>query len=425
MKKFVFYINLPESTERRENMIQRVLPRFECGNFEKTVRIEAIDCDNKEMSCFYSHIQTIRVFDTLSENDDDIALILEDDASDEFIDLFISNNNSTFEDVFNNIIENAPKDWQILQLHYLPGNHFKTYDHMQEYEVNNSKNHYHSTVAYVIKRSVSKTIKEQTHYPIVPFDHFIYNEFKTYVHKYPLFTDMDYDSLIQKDVSTFRHWHNVVRKNQRELIEKHITNKENTSLELIKGHGNYKFTRDWFNHNIPMLINILQPFIGQPHLRFLEIGCFEGRSLTWMMDHILTHPTSTMTAIDTFEGSVENTEEECRYIYKHYQHNVSKFENRVRTIKGRSEDVLRTINDKYHVIYIDGDHKASSVLTDAVLSWPLLEINGLMIFDDYLWTNLPNIIDRPMMGIHAFLSLWSDRLRVLVSGYQVIIQKTQ
>jgi hypothetical protein len=33
------------------------------------------------------------------------------------------------------------------------------------------------------------------------------------------------------------------------------------------------------------------------------------------------------------------------------------------------------------VIYIDGSHEPMDVLTDAVMSWPLLRSNGILIFD--------------------------------------------
>jgi hypothetical protein len=33
----------------------------------------------------------------------------------------------------------------------------------------------------------------------------------------------------------------------------------------------------------------------------------------------------------------------------------------------------------------DGSHRARDVLEDAVLSWPLLKVGGIMLFDDYLW----------------------------------------
>jgi hypothetical protein len=36
-------------------------------------------------------------------------------------------------------------------------------------------------------------------------------------------------------------------------------------------------------------------------------------------------------------------------------------------------------------LYIDGWHSAFGALADGVMSWPLLNVGGVMIFDDYLW----------------------------------------
>ena len=40
------------------------------------------------------------------------------------------------------------------------------------------------------------------------------------------------------------------------------------------------------------------PYRGRPGLRYLEVGVFEGRSLLWMIDQVLTHPSSQATGID-------------------------------------------------------------------------------------------------------------------------------
>ena len=39
----------------------------------------------------------------------------------------------------------------------------------------------------------------------------------------------------------------------------------------------------------------------------------------------------------------------------------------------------------FDLVFVDGSHQATDVLTDAVISFQLLRLGGLMIFDDYLW----------------------------------------
>ena len=55
------------------------------------------------------------------------------------------------------------------------------------------------------------------------------------------------------------------------------------------------YTYDWFSQHVPYWNRLLEPLKGQPDLRFLEIGSFEGRSACWLLRNILTHETSMLT----------------------------------------------------------------------------------------------------------------------------------
>ena len=62
----------------------------------------------------------------------------------------------------------------------------------------------------------------------------------------------------------------------------------------------YNFSTDWFTYKIPEWNKLLRPFKGKPDIHYLEIGVFEGRSAVWMLENILTHPSSKLTGIDIF-----------------------------------------------------------------------------------------------------------------------------
>src|SRR5262245_2089799 len=62
----------------------------------------------------------------------------------------------------------------------------------------------------------------------------------------------------------------------------------------------YQFTRDWFSHNIECWQRWLAEFNGKPRIRALEIGSFEGRSTTWLLENVLTGETSHIDCIDPF-----------------------------------------------------------------------------------------------------------------------------
>jgi hypothetical protein len=66
--------------------------------------------------------------------------------------------------------------------------------------------------------------------------------------------------------------------------------------------GDYNFSVDWFARKSPAWEAALKDFAGKPDLQYLEVGVYEGRSVVWMLENILTHPTSHVTGIDIFYG---------------------------------------------------------------------------------------------------------------------------
>jgi predicted O-methyltransferase YrrM len=91
-----------------------------------------------------------------------------------------------------------------------------------------------------------------------------------------------------------------------------------------------------------------------------------------------------------------------------------------------SYDALLKLNVKkimFDVIFIDASHEAIDVLEDAILSWNILNENGIIIFDDYLWDLLDDYHFRPKIAIDSFINIYKTQLNVLYKGYQVIIEK--
>jgi hypothetical protein len=179
----------------------------------------------------------------------------------------------------------------------------------------------------------------------------------------------------------------------------------------------YVFAEDWFTPYIPLWEETLAHLKGKPNVNYLEIGVYQGRSLIWMLENILTDPSSQASAVDIFDGTY----------YKIFLENLEMggFAEKVTIIKGYSQLELRKLPlDSFDVIYIDGSHVASDVLIDAALSWDLLKVGGVMIFDDYEWLreSLP-AISRPEIAIDAFMEVFQPRIEVLHKGYQVVIKK--
>ena len=188
------------------------------------------------------------------------------------------------------------------------------------------------------------------------------------------------------------------------------------------------FSVDWFSRNIPSFQRHLALYAGKSSLRFLEIGSFEGRSTCWLLDHILTGPESTVTCVDTWEGSMEHQPGQKASIWETFSRNLSTYPpERVQVRRGRSSERLRELPfGSMDFVYVDGSHTSRDVLSDAVLSFDLLKVGGVMAFDDYLWQGYPNQpLLNPKTGIDAFLVCYQGRYELLERDYIVFIRKTR
>jgi len=180
--------------------------------------------------------------------------------------------------------------------------------------------------------------------------------------------------------------------------------------------GDYRFSTDWFGRAVDLWKATLGPLAGKPNLRYLEIGVYEGRSAFWAAEHILTHPSSQLVVIDPFFGDTEAT----------FRKNLAKFAypEKFEVIKGYSQQELPRLEPKsFDIVYIDGSHSADDVLADAVMSFELLKVGGVMIFDDYAWNpHLPPEL-RPMTAIDAFVTNYRYRVDVAHRSNQLVLQK--
>ena len=92
-------------------------------------------------------------------------------------------------------------------------------------------------------------------------------------------------------------------------------------------------------------------------------------------------------------------------------------------------EILSSNEPPFDLIYVDGSHQASDVLTDSIMAFQLLRVGGVMMFDDYLWHMEPegeqDTLKMPKAAIDSFINLFQRKLRV-ISGlpiYQLYIEK--
>jgi predicted O-methyltransferase YrrM len=185
---------------------------------------------------------------------------------------------------------------------------------------------------------------------------------------------------------------------------------------------------NWFEIAAVDYFKLVLPkrFAGKPLIDFLQIGAYTGDASEWMLDNILTDPTSWLTDVDTWSGSEEEAHKcfDWQDLEHFYDSRMAAYNN-ICKIKGSSWDFLNNAESKhYDFIYIDGDHTAKGVYTDAKLSWHTLKPFGIMAFDDYQWHHDSGKDElRPKPGIDQFLEEHKDEYSLLIMDEQVWISK--
>jgi len=197
----------------------------------------------------------------------------------------------------------------------------------------------------------------------------------------------------------------------------------------------YKFTDDWFSHNIPTWDKLLDVHINQNNREInsvLEIGCYEGKASTYLAEKWLKKGTKYQ-VVDTFGGSesesgmshvmeeLENTD----YIYNNFVHNVNQHPdiewNVLRGVSQMALPILWGQGNTYDFIYVDASHKSDDTFVDAWFAHRMLNEGGIMIFDDFMWKDKENqdLNHSPQFGIEAFIELNAVYYNLLFQGYQI------
>ena len=187
----------------------------------------------------------------------------------------------------------------------------------------------------------------------------------------------------------------------------------------------YDFSVDWFSWATPVWSDLLSRFLPK---KVLEIGSFEGRSACYLIDVLGQQHPLELHCVDTFQGGIEHIGQEMDIVEARFEANLRHAISRsahaidLHVHKLPSDLALSRLfaagqGGTYDFIYIDGSHQAPDVLADAVLSFRLLRIGGLLAFDDYLWfedlPEGPDLLRMPKPAIDAFVNIYARKLRIL------------
>ena len=185
---------------------------------------------------------------------------------------------------------------------------------------------------------------------------------------------------------------------------------------------NKSFSRKWFLNNFEIFSHYLPKELNK-EFSYLEIGSFEGLSA---LNILSNYPNSKVTVIDLWSESNLNSESlEVNFIEveKRFDENLKGY-NFIK-IKKDSVIALRELLKKrifFDLIYIDGSHNGEDILSDAIESYKLLNIGGIIIFDDVVNSN-KNISIQSYKGFEKFCETFNERLKVLYLKNIAVVKK--
>ncbi len=197
---------------------------------------------------------------------------------------------------------------------------------------------------------------------------------------------------------------------------------ENALVRNLDREGTYS-TR-WFDGNAIEWMRIFRALqLQDKSIRVLEIGSWEGRSTVFMLQHL---PMAEVTAVDTWRGGREHVgDPRLEHVEEMFDANVARYGVRLTKIKSTSAEFFRSYRPStpFDLVYVDGSHHADDVMVDAIGGFDLLNTDGIIIFDDYLWDRRTDPRLKPAVAINRFLRIKRGSYRILSVTTQVILQK--
>ena len=182
------------------------------------------------------------------------------------------------------------------------------------------------------------------------------------------------------------------------------------------------FSTYWFLNNYKIIGSFL-PIDRNENFNYLEIGSFEGLSSLFILSY---WKNANVTCVDTWETS----KDESQFLDFNFQTVEKKFDTNLkdfsfRKIKNTSEIAFKELKqrDSFDYIYIDGSHNGIDIYNDALASFNILKVGGIIIFDDI--TNIYQEIEmQPHDAFEKFYSLYKRKIKILYLKNIAVTEKT-
>lgn len=173
---------------------------------------------------------------------------------------------------------------------------------------------------------------------------------------------------------------------------------------------------------------------GRKDLRFLQLGVYEGDATVWLMENVLTDPSSKLYDVDTWDGGGgdEFADTNWHQVFgkyslrtKHWRENGQLFVFKMTTFNfltdfATAEDAKM---ERFDFVYVDADHSAVSTLENGVLGYKVLKPGGILCFDDYMWRHKNGALYEPWLAVDLMKVIYYNRLWCLNTGSQCWFRK--
>jgi len=183
------------------------------------------------------------------------------------------------------------------------------------------------------------------------------------------------------------------------------------------------FSEKWFLNNFDIFHYFL-PIDLSKNFSYLEIGSYEGLSALSVLFHYKNAKVTTIDLWDQSNINSESLEVNFNEVEKRFNKNLENYN--YNKIKKDSVIALREILRKklfFDVIYIDGSHNGEDILSDAIESYKLLSLEGIIIFDD-IGSHNENVSIQPYVGFQKFCEIYKNKIKILYLGKIAVIKKT-
>lgn len=198
--------------------------------------------------------------------------------------------------------------------------------------------------------------------------------------------------------------------------------KKENNFQEFKNLIKYKdFSTYWFLNNFEIIGNYL-PKDFSKSFSYLEIGSFEGLSSLFIVSNWRN---ANVTCVDTWQMSKDDSQFldfNFNDVEKRFDLNLKDYS--FKKIKNTSNEAFKELKGKsnFDYIYIDGSHNGLDIYNDAIASFNILKIGGLIIFDDI--NNIYSDIKmQPHDAFEKFYNLYKKKIKILYLKSVAVVEK--